>query len=175
MIALTAPLVLHLADEAATQTLGRQLAGVVRAPLLIGLVGELGTGKTTLVRALVQALLPGVRVKSPTYTLIETYASAHAELHHLDLYRLRDPAELEDLGIADLLTTDAILLVEWPERGGGRLPSLDLELRLGHAHPGRSLAISATSPAGQAAWTALKQVVGDEGALTHSSGKSEKR
>jgi tRNA threonylcarbamoyladenosine biosynthesis protein TsaE len=174
VIALAAPLALHLADEAATQALGRQLARVVRAPLLIGLVGELGTGKTTLVRALVQALLPGVRVKSPTYTLIESYASAHAELHHLDLYRLRDPAELEDLGIADLLTTDAIVLVEWPERGGGHLPALDLELRLDHALPGRNLVISATSPSGQAVWTALKQVLRDEGALIHSSGKTEK-
>lgn len=168
-------LAVGLPDEAATQVLGRCLAGVLKTPLLIGLAGELGTGKTTLVRALIQTLVPDTRVKSPTYTLVESYVSPVAELHHLDLYRLRDPAELDDLGIADLLTDDAILLVEWPEKGAGHLPPLDILVSLGHANPGRTLAISATSQTGRVVLLALQQVLGDEGALGNSLGESEKR
>ena len=89
--------------------------------LLIGLSGELGAGKTTLVAGLLAGLGHEGPVRSPTYTLIEPYRLAGRDLYHCDLYRLRDPAELDDLGLRDLAVERSVLLVEWPERAGDRL------------------------------------------------------
>lgn len=122
--------VIDLPDLAATEAFAARLAGLLAPPLVVGLVGDLGAGKTALVRAMVQALAPGTRVKSPTYTLIESYDLGDRQIHHLDLYRLRHPDELAELGLADLLGPRAILLIEWPDKGGEQTPALDLELRL---------------------------------------------
>jgi tRNA threonylcarbamoyladenosine biosynthesis protein TsaE len=123
-------LAVELPDLAATEAFAARLAGVIAPPLVVGLVGDLGAGKTALVRGLVQTLAPGTRVKSPTYTLIESYDLGDRQIHHLDLYRLRHPDELAELGMADLLGPSAILLIEWPDKGGSETPALDLELRL---------------------------------------------
>lgn len=137
---------LRLGNQAATEALGARLAKLLTPPLLIGLSGDLGAGKTTLVRALVNALVPGTIVKSPTYSLVESYAlPGGRELHHLDLYRLRDPAELEQLGLDDLLGPNALLLVEWPERGEPLLPPRDLDLVFSHAGDARDVALVAHS------------------------------
>jgi tRNA threonylcarbamoyladenosine biosynthesis protein TsaE len=88
------------------------------------------------------------RVPSPTYTLVEPYALAGATVLHVDLYRLRDPAELDDLGLADALAAGAVALVEWPEQAAGRLPAADLEVRLEVAGTGRLARLEAASPAG---------------------------
>jgi tRNA threonylcarbamoyladenosine biosynthesis protein TsaE len=147
-------------DAAATRALGARLAAAlvdsgVDAPLLIGLSGELGAGKTTLVGGLLQALGHAGPARSPTYSLIEPYRFAGRDLHHCDLYRLRDPGELEDLGLRDLMTPGSVLLVEWPERAGDRLrtPDLALRLRYGDADDGESVRVvemSASGDAGQA-------------------------
>lgn len=139
-----------LPNEAATMDFGAALARVITPGLVVHLVGELGAGKTTLARALIQTLAPGTRVKSPTYALIESYTLADFELHHLDLYRIVDPGEIEFLGLRDR-APDSVLLVEWPDRGAGELPSADLEIALRTVGAGREATVSARSPAGETA------------------------
>jgi tRNA threonylcarbamoyladenosine biosynthesis protein TsaE len=125
-----------ITDPAATRALAGRLADPSRLRgRVIYLHGELGAGKTTLVRDLLHALGVEGRVKSPTYGLLESYridADDGQPLRavHLDLYRLQDPEELEYLALRELQDGDAVLLVEWPERGRGVLPDADLHLRL---------------------------------------------
>ncbi len=126
-----------LADPDAMDALGAELAGVLDPPRVVTLAGPLGAGKTTLVRACLHALGHAGPVRSPTYTLVETYPLADRTVHHLDLYRLGDPDELELIGVRDLATADAVWLVEWPERGGDRLPSIDWALTLDYHGDGR--------------------------------------
>ena len=145
---------LTAADAAATRTIGARLAAALLAadpvePLLIGLTGELGAGKTTLVGGLLEALGAAGPVRSPTYALIEPYRLAGRDVHHCDLYRLRDPEELEDLGLRDLLTRGSVLLVEWPERAGARLRPPDLSLRLDYSPAGREVEVTASSVVGE--------------------------
>jgi tRNA threonylcarbamoyladenosine biosynthesis protein TsaE len=139
-----------LADEAATQGLGARLAAHLPAGVVLYLDGDLGAGKTTLARALIQHLVPGARVKSPTYSLVETYDIPHGVLHHLDLYRIADPGEFDYLGLDD---AGATWLIEWPERGGDRIPPADLILRLRHDGDGRVARLEAVTARAQA-WLA---------------------
>ena len=97
---------------------------------VVYLSGDLGVGKTTLVRGLLRALGYSGRVKSPSYGLIESYALDGLSVHHLDLYRLGNAEEIEYLGIADLLDTNSLLLVEWAEKGRGYLPPPTLCIRI---------------------------------------------
>ena len=138
-------------DEAALTALAGRLAPALGEGGVIHLRGELGAGKTTFARALLQALGVGERVKSPTYSLIESYAAGGIEAHHLDLYRIADPEELEWLGLDGLWRAGALVLVEWPQRGGDLLPTADLELELRHAGARRDLLATPISPRG-AAW-----------------------
>ncbi len=126
---------------------GARLAARLPQPSVIYLQGDLGAGKTTLVRGLLNGLGEPVRVKSPTYTLIEPYHLNNMDFYHMDLYRLADPEELEYLGIRDL-PEDAILLVEWPERGLGMLPLPDLEIAITHQEDGRLLKLTPLSSIG---------------------------
>lgn len=142
---------IDLPDLAATEAFAARLARILAPPLVIGLIGDLGTGKTALARALIQALAPGTRVKSPTYTLIESYDVGDLQIHHLDLYRLRHPDELTELGLADLLGPRAVLLIEWPDKGGAETPALDLALQLTRGDGERRMLVWVSfSPAGQA-------------------------
>ena len=101
--------------------------------LLVTLVGDLGAGKTTFVAGLLQALGHTGPARSPTYTLIEPYHLSGRDVQHCDLYRLRDPEELEDLGLRDLRGPGSILLVEWPEKAEGRLGTPDVRIELAYA------------------------------------------
>jgi tRNA threonylcarbamoyladenosine biosynthesis protein TsaE len=117
---------------------------------VVYLHGELGAGKTTLVRGVLHALGYDGRVKSPTYTLIESYPvpQADRELHHLDLYRLVTPDEVTGLALRDLPVEDW-LLIEWPEKGTGALPPADLVAYLEHAGSGRVVSFDALTPVGR--------------------------
>jgi tRNA threonylcarbamoyladenosine biosynthesis protein TsaE len=130
-------LALSLPDEAATMALARSLAPALRGGGVVFLRGELGAGKTTFARALLRALGVGERVKSPTYSLMERYRVGDRDAFHLDLYRIAGAGELEWLGLDELDVPETIVLVEWPERGGGGLPMPDLEVALEHAGTGR--------------------------------------
>jgi len=130
------------------ESLGAQLArGIV--PGIVSLHGELGTGKTTLARGLLRGLGHQGKVRSPTYTLVEPYQLAAGTVYHLDLYRLGSAEELEWLGLRDMLGEQALLLVEWPERGAGVLPAADLEIHIDYAGEGRMVTLNAVSSAGK--------------------------
>lgn len=140
-----------LQGEAAQVAFGERLGRAVGRRGLVFLHGDLGAGKTTLVRGFLRARGHQGAVKSPTYTLIEPYELPDGRVYHLDLYRLADPEELEYLGLREILAEEAVLLVEWPERGRGWLPPPDLELRLSYAADGeaRRIELSAQTLAGE--------------------------
>lgn len=143
--------VLEVEGEKAQQALGAALAAACPRPFVLYLEGDLGAGKTTLVRGFLRALGHGGAVRSPTFTLLEPYELPGGPLFHLDLYRLAHPDELAYLGLRDLLDGQSILLVEWPERGQGELPAPDLRIWIEHLAAGRRVQFVPITGAGQAA------------------------
>jgi len=125
-----APLTIHLPDERATRALGAQLAAALQPGISIHLAGDLGAGKTTLARGLIQALGFAAKVKSPSYTLVEPYENSRLTLYHFDLFRFNDPIEWWEAGFRECFGGPAICLVEWPEKAAGLLPPPDLRVRL---------------------------------------------
>lgn len=150
-------LTLETTNPSQQQTLGAVLAGVAPAACVIYLQGDLGAGKTTLVRGFLRGLGYQGTVKSPTYTLLEPYPLDDRTVYHFDLYRLADAEELEYLGLRDLLATDAVLLFEWPERGKGGLPAADLLVRIHYQGEGRRLDLTAASGKGEQLLEALRR------------------
>ncbi len=140
---------LILDDAAATEKLGAVLADELHEGVLVFLKGELGAGKTTLVRGVLRSLGHQGAVKSPTYTLLEEYTLAGREFIHFDLYRITDPEELDLIGIRDYFNRKACCFVEWPERGKGYLPLEDLTIQISHRANGREVRISAVSDSGR--------------------------
>ncbi len=132
-----------------------RLALVLQPGLVIYLRGNLGAGKTTLVRALLHALGYTGRVKSPTYTLVERYEVAGLHLRHFDLYRFRDAEEWESSGFRDEFDGQNICLVEWPEQATGLLPPADISITLDILQDGRELTLHAYTAAGQKCIDAL--------------------
>jgi len=142
-------LILEATSEAAQERLGAELSAAVDGECVIYLHGDLGAGKTTLVRGFLRGLGYQGAVKSPTYTLMEPYRVNGRQVYHLDLYRLADPGELEYLGVRDLLGQQAVLLVEWPERGAGELPPADLLIDIEYLQDGRRLAVKSVTERGE--------------------------
>lgn len=138
----------YLADEAATQALGAALAAAWPRPLcgVVWLQGALGSGKSTLARAFLRALGVEGAVRSPTYTLVEPYETAHGTVLHMDCYRLADAEELEFLGLRDTPPESALWLIEWPERVAGGLPVPDLLIALATRCEGREATFSGRDP-----------------------------
>lgn len=149
---------LTIPNEPAMQSLGKRIAqALATAPnpgCIIYLHGDLGAGKTTLTRAILKNLGVTGRIKSPTYTLVEPYEFPDQRMaYHFDLYRLADPEELEFLGVRDYFAPDALVLVEWPERGEGVLAAADVHIEIEYlaASEGRTVNIRATET-GRAQW-----------------------
>jgi len=152
---------IRLAGQAVQIAFGQRIAEHLRPPGTFYLQGDLGTGKTTLVRGVLRGLGHTGPVRSPTYTLLEPYPLDAMRLYHLDLYRLGDPEELEYLGLRDLLDDRSLLLVEWPERGRGVLPAPDATIRIEHAEEARRLDLTADSPGGSELVSRLREYRGN--------------
>jgi tRNA threonylcarbamoyladenosine biosynthesis protein TsaE len=154
--------VFELPDEAATQRLGEILAPMLQPGLVVFLEGDLGTGKTTLVRALIRALGYAGPVKSPTYSLVEVYVVSSLYLYHFDFYRFESPEEFLDAGFDEYFNDTAVCLVEWPERVKGCVKSPDLRLCLRHVGGGRLVEALADSPEGMQCIKGLASVWGGD-------------
>ena len=137
-----------LAAEADTLALGGELASGLAPGLVIYLSGDLGTGKTTLVRGLLRALGVAERVKSPTFSLVELYTISSLYLYHFDFYRFSHSGEWIDAGFRDHFNAASVCVVEWPEKAGGQLPAPDVRITIEVSGSGRSVTISAESEAG---------------------------
>ena len=104
---------------------GEALGRGLTAPAVVGLSGELGTGKTTLVQAICRGLGAQALATSPTYALVHQYEARGVPVYHVDCYRLKSPDEARDVGFEDMMRQRAIVLIEWPERAGAWAPALD--------------------------------------------------
>jgi tRNA threonylcarbamoyladenosine biosynthesis protein TsaE len=145
------PLDFDLPDSGITEVLGAALARAFRGAgtgAVLYLRGELGSGKTTCARALLHALGVSGIVRSPTYTLVDNYSAGDLNCVHVDLYRLRSSAEVEELGLRDLTGPSYLMLIEWPEKGGDAVPAADVELQLQYAGESRVASLSAMTEVG---------------------------
>lgn len=141
----------ELENEAATIAFGTAMAKGIEPGLVIYLHGDLGAGKTTFVRGLLQGLGYAGRVKSPTYTLMEPYdmpGRQSATLYHFDLYRFNDEEEWEAAGFRDHFNPESVCLIEWPEKAASILPVPDIALHFIIKPHGRSIHVSAQSARG---------------------------
>jgi len=136
-----------VATEADMIKLGDRLVRQLVKPAVITLSGELGAGKSVLARAMIRALGVEGAVKSPTYTLVETYNPPGWRIAHLDLYRLDDPEELNFLGFDDIVANSDLLLIEWPDKGGELLPNASIDVTIVYCDQGRSVSIESRSDA----------------------------
>lgn len=157
----TPSLTISLSDEAASLKFAATLMPLLGSSARVFLEGNLGAGKTTLVRGCLRAIGFEGPVKSPTFTLVEEYRIPGSPVvYHFDLYRLADPEELEWMGIRDYLGEHSICFIEWPERGRGFLPEPDLEIVLTYLSAGRQISIRARSERGAAIINACSVAVG---------------
>ena len=156
---------MQLPDEAATLALGNALAGALADGLVIYLCGDLGAGKTTLVRGLLRTLGYMRSVRSPTYTLVELYAISNLDLYHFDFYRFNQPEEYLDAGLDEYFQGHGVCLVEWPERAAPYVPRPDVRITLTIADHGRRAEIAAQSTAGEQCLNNLERRLSDRKAV----------
>ena len=147
---------LFIADARAMERLGRQLAAISPPGSRIYLQGELGSGKTTLVRGFLRGYGYQGKVKSPTYTLVEPYDVGARTIIHIDLYRIRNSDELETLGWREYLDGDGICLVEWPELGAARLGEPDILINFQVVETGRVVKLQGRTAIGMAILAGLE-------------------
>ncbi|MEO8847936.1 MAG: tRNA (adenosine(37)-N6)-threonylcarbamoyltransferase complex ATPase subunit type 1 TsaE [Casimicrobiaceae bacterium] len=148
-----------LADAAATERAGGALAVALEGGMQLQLHGDLGAGKTTLVRGMLRALGHMGPVKSPTYAVVEHYIFSSLYFYHFDFYRFAEPGEWETAGFSEYFRNDAVCIVEWPQKVAGMLPAADLSLTLAmheDGTPGRSLSAHAHSATGERALRMLR-------------------
>ena len=157
---------MSLPDEAATLALGVALAQALAPGLVIYLDGDLGSGKTTLVRGVLRGLGYAGNVKSPTYTLVELYAISRLNLHHFDFYRFSQPEEYLDAGLDEYFQGEAVCFVEWPDKAGNYLVPADLRVALSVVDNGRRADFVALSEAGRACLSRLRSFLPESSAAT---------
>jgi tRNA threonylcarbamoyladenosine biosynthesis protein TsaE len=146
----TAPILrTSLADEQETLALGAALAPCLQPGLTIYLRGELGAGKTTLVRGILRALGYEGPVRSPTYALVEVYDLPRLHLHHFDFYRFHDPREWIDAGFRESFDGHNVTVIEWPEKAGSWLPPADVDITFDFVHDGREVILESSTLVGQ--------------------------
>ena len=151
-----------LQDEATTQRFASIVAKYIRSGVVY-LIGELGAGKTTLTRAWLQSLGHQGNVKSPTYTIVEPYEINGQPIYHFDLYRLQDPFDLELIGIRDYLQQEnALLLIEWPQKGEPIVPSANFILELYTQSDGITRTLTLTSLQNNESWNALEMNLNEQ-------------
>ena len=138
-----------LKNETETTDIGAKVSSCLQGGEVIYLKGELGTGKTTFVRGMLNGLGFTGNVKSPTYTIVEPYSIDNHVVYHFDLYRLNDPEELESLGIRDYCDGQSICFFEWPEKGENLTPNADISLLLSYTGKGRNVELTAISEIGK--------------------------
>ena len=134
-----------LLNEQETEQFGAELWRILPKKCLVFLKGDLGAGKTTLTRGVLRAAGYTMAVKSPTYTLVEEYDMPDGKVFHFDLYRIKDPEELEWIGMQDYLEQQSLCFIEWPELGKGWLPAPDIELSITTEGEGRVIEIQVLS------------------------------
>lgn len=149
-----------LANEQATHALARQLAHGLVSPAILTFSGDLGAGKTAFVRAMLRALGVTSTIKSPTFSVVESYVLPDYAIHHFDLYRLSDEAELEAIGVRDYFGADDVCCVEWPERAPDLLAHADVNFifEFDTNHEGRTVIATALSDAGISLLTCLRSM-----------------
>lgn len=135
--------VFDIDSEERMLALGQAFAAALTTPTSVHLTGDLGAGKTTFVRGVIQGLGCDDAVVSPTYTLVEEYLTPTGTAHHLDLYRIAQPDDVESLAIRDRFDSQSIVLIEWPERAADRLPEPQWRVQIAYADAGRRVGISA--------------------------------
>ncbi|ETI61268.1 tRNA (adenosine(37)-N6)-threonylcarbamoyltransferase complex ATPase subunit type 1 TsaE [Marinomonas profundimaris] len=145
--------------EEAMVNLGEVLSSALKMGGVVHLDGDLGMGKTTLVRGVLRGLGYQGPVKSPTYTIVEPYELPNLDAYHFDLYRVGDAEELEFMGIRDYFTDGALCLIEWAEMGRGALPAADLVISLALIRQGRNVVLEAQTVKGEEALTILRKVI----------------
>jgi tRNA threonylcarbamoyladenosine biosynthesis protein TsaE len=141
----------NLDGEQAMVNYGHVLATAIaqiNAPLLILLNGDLGAGKTTISRGILQSLGYSGAVKSPTYTLVEPYDLEIGKVFHFDLYRVIDPEELEHIGFSDYLSQANLCIIEWPENGGSYIPQADIKIDISQYESGRKVTLTSNTDVG---------------------------
>lgn len=146
---------LELSNEEASERFGSQLATWLAAPLVLTFSGDLGAGKTTIIRAMLKKLGVEAAIKSPTFSLVESYSCQQMQIHHFDLYRIDQAEELDYLGFRDYFTNQSICCIEWPEHAGNQLSEVDLCIKLMNKGAGRHVQIFASSVAGKQILTSL--------------------
>jgi len=141
---------INLKDLDASQELARALTKHLLPGTILYLEGDLGAGKTTLVRAMLDSLGYNGKAKSPTFTLVEPYNFLQFDLYHFDLYRLGDPSELDFIGFRDYINDNSVCIFEWADKGEGVIPKPDLVIKLDFAGEGRTAEIRSFTERGEA-------------------------
>lgn len=141
-------IVIELPTERASEDVAATLATKLMSPLVLAFSGDIGAGKTTFIRAMLRAMGVTGAIKSPTFSLVESYQINHLHIHHFDLYRVHDESELDFIGFRDYFTPDAICCIEWPERVASCMNQVDIAFALSLKGAGREMHARAFSSAG---------------------------
>ncbi|NVK75494.1 MAG: tRNA (adenosine(37)-N6)-threonylcarbamoyltransferase complex ATPase subunit type 1 TsaE [Oceanospirillaceae bacterium] len=145
--------------EEAMEALGVAFSSALKAGMVVYLEGDLGMGKTTMVRGILRGLGYQGPVKSPTYTIVEPYELSTMEAYHFDLYRVSDPEELEFMGVRDYFSEGSVCLIEWAEMGRGILPEADVMISLGLIKQGRNVLLESQTEKGNEALNVLRDII----------------